>query len=140
MNKKCKVLVAFLILSLVTILGCSLFQNGITPCYINEDCANYADEPLKEALPYTTILDAKRIDYKMDYVYSLEQLEYSYLKDNLAYHLANAERFKQTIFSPEGPIGLLISGLSFGTLGALLIKRPQEKELERKLNGINNNK
>lgn len=145
MNKLQKLLIVVTALSLILMFGCSLFQNAITPCYIEEDAAIYAAEPLTELLPYTSLLDAERIDSKVDYKHQLNQVDlnrlmedddmkYDFLKDRSTIHITAAKEFKQTMFSPEGPVGLLLPTLFGGVLGGLLIKRPQEKELERKLN------
>lgn len=126
-----------LIVLLFVSAGC--LQDLITPCYINEDAAIYADEPLTEITPWTTILDAKRIDAKMDYVNEVGKLEYTYLKNNLLFHLMNAEQLKQSVFSTDGILSLLLIGGPSLALGAYGISKPADKrkvvDLERKLNG-----
>lgn len=124
--------------SLAIILGCSAAQDAVTPCVIGEDAHNYTGQPLKKFMPYTTLLDSKRIAAWTDYTHEGRQAEhrraaedddmlYGFLKGRIAIHQQGAMQFQQTVFSPEGPLGMLFVGLPFGTLGALLIKRPGDK-------------
>ena len=126
----------FVGLGLFVLLGCSAFQDTIIPTYIDPAAIEYADANVPLLLPYTTLTDAKYVDAKLDYIHSLDNLEYAYLKDGLQMHIANAEEFKRVVFNPEGPIGLLLPTLFGGTLGALLIPRPKDKkEIENLKNG-----
>jgi len=45
-----------------------------------------------------------------------------------------AEQLKQTVFDPQGSIGMLVTAGLCLTIGKLGLKSPREKELE-KLNG-----
>jgi len=125
-------------LGLAIIIGCSAMMDGVTPAVIEPEAADYAGRPIKKFMPYTSLLDAQRIDAWVDYVHLKRQASFareaeddlawvSFLKDRAAFHKANAMQFQQMVFSPEGPIGLLFPSLFAGTLGALLIKRPGDK-------------
>jgi len=138
-----KVIVWFCVLSLTVILGCASFQDAVTPCYIPPAAFDYADTEPTTFLPFTTLFDAKRIDKKIDYTHTLNQttdkLEYEFLKGLNALYISGAEQLQETVFSPNGPIGLLLPTLMGGTLGALLISKPDDKkkivDLETKING-----
>jgi hypothetical protein len=137
MTKLQKLLTTISVLGLLIVLGCSTFQNALVPCYIDPDAAIFADEPLTNIMPWTTILDAKRISTKMDFVHSVGRLEYNYLKSNLSSYLADAEQFKQTAFSPSGPIGLLVpAGLGL-TIGTLALSKPDDKKKIKELEAKN---
>lgn len=133
------------ILGLTIILGCSSFQDVFTPCYIPPASLDYADAEPTTFLPFTTLFDARRVDFRMDFVHTLNQttdrLKYEFLKGLGTFHMGAAEQFQAVIFSPTGPIGLLMPALMGGTLGALLISKPDDKkkivELEKK-NGNKN--
>jgi len=136
MSKLQKTLIGICALGLVLFIGCGAFQDAITPAYIDPAAIDFADANVPLLMPYTTIIDAKYVDKKMDLIYSIGQLEYSYLKHNLAFHLAVAEQLKQAVFSPKGGLGLLIPALSGLGIGAFGIKRPQDKkEIEELKNG-----
>ena len=139
MNKKLETLIVGVIaLVLITFFGCSAMQDAITPCHIEPDAIEYSKEKPTSFVPFTTIWDAERVNYRVDYVHQLTQiacarmaeddvLKVNFIKDKSTIHLAGAREFQETVFSPTGPVGLLVSGLGFGTLGALLIKRPGDK-------------
>lgn len=141
MGKKLKLFVVSVsIFLLATILGCSMFQDVITPCYINKNCATYADTPLKMFTPYTSLFDAKRIAAKMEYINAVGTLKYAFLKEVLDLSIVGSEQFKQKVFDPTGPIGGLLLALpSFG-LGALLVSKPEDKKKIATLEKTNGNK
>ena len=131
-------LVTIASLGLVIILGCSAMQDAVTPCIVEEGTKDYTGQPLKKIMPYTTLLDSKRIAAWTDYTHETRQAKYrrmaedddmlyGFLIDRSAVHQQDATRFQQAVFSPEGAIGLLFPTLLGGTLGALLIKRPKDK-------------
>jgi len=134
---------------LVVFFGCSLAMDAVSPCPIDPKAAEYSGQPLKkQPLPFTTVWDAKRIDSHLDYRHKLNQIalvrtmeddnsEYGFLKDAHMSNLQAGAEFQQVVFSPSGALGALIPGLSCLGIGAYCIKRPQEKELEKKLNGNN---
>ncbi len=138
MSKLQKTLMGVCILCLVLFIGCGAFQDAITPAFIDPAAIDFADADVPLLMPYTTIIDSKYVDKKMDLVHGIGQLEYSYLKHNLAFHLAVAEQLKQTVFSPQGGLGLLIpalGGLGIGTFG---LSKPKDKKIIEELkNGKN---
>lgn len=122
-------------LVLIVLFGCSAVMDAVTPCYIEPEAIRYADANPTSFMPFTTLWDAHRIDSMMGYKHILNQVEknrlledddmkYSFLKNVQAVHKQGAQALQETVFSPEGPIGLLFPTLFGGTLGALLIKRP----------------
>lgn len=129
-----KLIIWLCILGLTLIMGCSLVQDAITPCYISEEVIKSvgADLPLINGMPYTSLFDARYVKTKMHYQYLL----YNNLMTG---SIQASEAFQQKLFSPQGPIGLLIPALTAGTLGALLVSKPDDKkkiaELEKKVNG-----
>ena len=138
-----KMLIALCVFGLTIILGCSSFQDAVTPCYISEESIEYADTEPTIFLPFTTLFDARRIGAKMDFIYYRDQLvdkmQYEYLKGVNSFHIGVAEEFQERIFAPEGSIGLLLTTLMGGTLGTVLLSKPEDKkkikDLEGKVNG-----
>lgn len=151
MNRYFKTIIVTLsTLILVVFFGCSMMADVFTPCPIQPAAGEYANEPLLDFMPFTTLYDAKRIDAKLDYQHDLNQITFARLSedDNSKYgfvkdvHITNMQsglEFQQVVYSPTGPIGALIPTLTAGTLGALLISKPADKrrikELETNGNG-----
>ncbi|KKM21306.1 hypothetical protein LCGC14_1636790 [marine sediment metagenome] len=132
MSKRTQTIIAsVLILGLAALFGCSAFQDALIPCYVPPASMDYADANATSFFPWTTIFDARRIDMKMDFVHRLNQLQdnlkYGFLKGLNAFHIQAAEEMQAAIFSPEGPIGLLLPTIMGTGIGALLIKRPGDK-------------
>lgn len=127
MNKKQKVLTTIMVMLLAVLFGCSAIQDILTPTYIDEEAAEWAGMPTKLLMPYTTLFDAKRIDKAIDFKLTIEKIRGGYYKSITNLSILAGEEFKTTMFSPEGPIGLLLPTLLGGTLGAMLIKRPGDK-------------
>ncbi len=125
-TKMQKLVVWVSILMLTVMLGCASFQDALTPCYIPPETLIAADTKATTIMPFTTLFDARRVDFKLDYTYTLATMKYKYLKGLGEFHMAGAEEFQTMLFSPEGPVGLLLPTIFGGTLGALLIKRPQD--------------
>ncbi len=132
-----KLIIWLCVLGLTMIYGCSSFQDVLTPCYIPEEVIESTDVniPLIPHMPYTSLFDARYVKTKMYYRYLLY--------DNLMTGSIQAsEKFQSMVFSPTGPIGLMFPTLMGGTLGALLISKPDDKkkivELEKK-NGTHPN-
>jgi len=128
MSKVQKILVTLPGLCLFVLVGCSAFQDAIIPAYVEPVAAEYADADVPLFMPYTTLLDAKYVATKMDFVHSVGQLKYAYLKSNIDLNIAMSEEIKKMVFTPEGPIGLLLPTLLGGTLGAVLISKPGDKK------------
>jgi len=143
-GSKIKVLIITLaIFSLSVYLGCASFQEVLTPTYISQAAIEYADVNVPEFLPYNSLWDAKKVAAEMDYKYSIgqvtDEMEYNHLRGLITTHIGRGEAFRDTMFSPEGPIGLLIPASLAGILGTFAggryVKSPREKELEKKVNG-----
>ena len=148
MNNKIKMLIiTFCIMVLVIIFGCASFQDVITPTYIPPSAIEYADVnvPLIGGFPYTSLFDARTVMAKMDYVHLLnnmtEEAKYNFLKGLTQMHIDISQDFQQKLFSPTGPIGLLLPSSMAAILGLFaggrFIKSPREKELENEINKNN---
>ena len=127
MNKKQKTLTVLMVMGLAVMFGCSAIQDIITPTYVDKDAAVWADTTPKLFMPYTTLWDAKRLGRAIDYKLTIEKIKGGYYKGMTNISILAGEEIKATLFSPEGPIGLLLPTLFGGTLGAMLIKRPGDK-------------
>ncbi len=129
MNKKLKSsIIGVCILALVVMFGCSSFQEVITPTYVSEDAAAWANTPTRLLMPYTTLLDARRVNRAIDFKLTIEKIKGGYYKNMTNLSIIAGEELKTTLFSPEGPVGLALPMLFGGTLGALLIPRPGDKK------------
>jgi len=116
---------------LTVMIGCSSFQDAVTPCYIPNEIIETTDVniPILKWMPYTSLFDAKYVRTKMEFQYLLH-------KNLLNKSMEVSEAFQQRLFSPEGPIGLLIPALGGFGLGSLLISKPKDKkEIEKLKNG-----
>lgn len=128
-----KLFIWLCILGLTVMIGCSAVQKAVIPCYIPPAALDYADvnEPAT-FLPFTTLFDAERVDMKVDFVHSYNQvtdkMQYEYVKGLNTFHMSASKRLQTALFSPEGPVGLLLPTLMGGTLGALLISKPNDKK------------
>ena len=74
MKKTHKLLLSMLILSLAVMFGCSAFQTALTPCFIDNECIEFADANVPLIMPYTTISDAYYVNGRMDYVNAVDRL------------------------------------------------------------------
>jgi len=134
MNKKYKTLIITIcIVGLAGIFGACSVQDVITPCYIPEEIIKSVgvNIPIISWMPYTSLFDARFVKTKMDYQYLLHN-------NLITTSIQTSELFQQKIFSPEGPIGLLLPASLAGILGVFgggrFIKSPREKELENIVN------
>ena len=127
MNKKQKILTAFMVTALAVMFGCSAVQDLLIPTYVNEEAAEWAGIPTKLLMPYTTLFDAKRLGRAIDFKLTIERIRGGYYKSITNLSILAGEEIKTTLFSPEGPIGLLMPLLVGGGLGGMLIKRPGDK-------------
>lgn len=127
MNKKQKLLTILAAIGLIIFTSCSAVQDIIVPAYVDKDAAEWVDTTPKLFMPYTTLWDAKRIGTLLDYKFAQEKIKYGYYSSITNLSILAGEEIKATVFSPEGPVALLLPTLFGGTLGALLIKRPGDK-------------
>ena len=136
MSKIEKLIVGFCLLLSVAFMGCAAFQESVIPTYIPPDCITYADVNVPILMPYTTMIDSKYVDAGMDLRHDIGDLKFQFLKDQRLLHFNNADQMRQAVFSPDGPIGLLLpmmTGLGIGWLG---LSKPSDK---KKLNGNKEN-
>ena len=127
MNRKQKTLTILMVMCLAVMFGCSALQDVITPTFVSEKAAEWAGTTPKLFMPYTTLWDAKRVGAAIDYKLTIERIKGGYYKNMTNLAIFAGEELKTTLFSPEGPIGLLLPTLFGGALGAMLIKRPGDK-------------
>ena len=80
MNKKQKTLTILMVMGLAVMFGCSAFQDVITPTYVSEAAAEWADTTAKLFMPYTTLWDAKRVGAAIDYKITIERIKGGYYK------------------------------------------------------------
>lgn len=140
MNKKQKILTAFMVVLLAVMFGCSAVQDIFTPTYVDEKAAEWAGVSTKMLMPYTTLFDAKRVGQAIDFKLTIERIKGGYYKSITNLSILAGEEIKATVFSPEGPVGLILPTLFGGTIGTLLgsayRQRPKDKkkieELEAK--------
>lgn len=137
-----KYLKPFLIILLATIIlaiiGCSGFQDALTPCHIDGVAIEYSGQEATSYMPWTTVWDAKRIRAYLNFNHVQYQnacerlkqddtLTYAFLLNGVDANIADSVQFQATVFSPTGPLGaLLLAGGGLG-IGALAIKRPGDK-------------
>jgi hypothetical protein len=138
MKKLSKALVTLVcVIGLVIMFGCAGLQDLVIPCHIDEGVIEYSQQPATSYLPWTTVFDAERIraytDYThLDYQKSLkdlledDNLQYSFYTDRLISSIADARQLQQKLFDPNGSIGMAITALFGGTIGALFINTPKK--------------
>lgn len=127
MNKKQKTLTVLMGMCLAVMFCCSACQDLITPTYVSIEAAEWANVPTKLIMPYTTLWDAKRVGQAIDFKLTIERIRGGYYKNITNLSILAGEEIKATVFSPDGPVGLLMPMLLGGGLGAMLIKRPGDK-------------
>lgn len=140
MKKLGKALVTLVcVVGLVIMFGCASFQDLATPCHINEDAIEYSGQPATSYLPWTTVFDAERIKAYIDYEHmdlqryfkvtaEEDNLHYNFLTDRVTSSIADAREFQQKVFNPNGSIGIAITALFGGTIGAMFINTPKKEK------------
>lgn len=130
------------IILLLIVLGCASFQAALTPCYVSPAAAAWADTKTTSIFPWTTLFDAQRVDMKLDYVYTMKQitdtLDYEYHKGITRFHKAAGEELRAALFSPTGPLALIVPTGLAATAGALLFSKPTDKKKIKELEIQNN--
>jgi len=149
MIEKIKVLaVGLIIVVLVGFLGCAGFQDALTPCYIDQEIGEYTESNMTSFVPFTSLFDAKRLKRRMNFIHQMNQEEisrlgvddgmlYVFLNDSVTLGMGDASQLQETIFSPSGPIGLLVTTSLGGLLGATLISKPSDR---KEIENLKNNK
>jgi hypothetical protein len=138
-NKKQKLLVGVLVLFLVAIFGCAAVQNAVIPMYINPEVGEYTGECMISWMPWTSIWDGDRLAAKMKFLHEANLIEleraaeddtkyYGFLTDAMILDRQDAVALKSAVFSPSGPLGMLLTGLPMFGLGAMLISKPEDKK------------
>lgn len=136
--------IGFMMVLFVVMLGCSSIQNGIIPCNIDPANGEYAGEKMTSWMPWTTIWDSDRLAAKMKFLHEANLIEleraaeddtryYGFLKDAMILDRGNATEFRDAVFSPKGPGGMLASALLPFGLGAFLITKPGDKKKIKEL-------
>jgi hypothetical protein len=132
---------------LLILIGCASMQDAITPCVVEPKIIGYvqASDPCfspKSLVPYTSLADSRRTQAYFNFYHVMNQTTWQRIMadDSVFYdfqttrqnaHEKDSMELEQQLFSPSGMFGLLattlLSGTVFGTLGGVLIKRPQDK-------------
>lgn len=143
-----KLVIPFFVLVLVAMLSAGCFQDLLIPTYVGPEAKKY--DPAGDAndlsdmnsitsiFPWPTLWDAKQLAKRMQRKNEVEQRDIGRLLVDKASHYAyvakahytnieDAENFKKTVFSPTGPIGLLVPTLAAFGIGAMGITRPRDK-------------
>lgn len=140
MKKFSKALVTLVcIIGLVITFGCAGLQDLVVPCHIDENAIEYSGQKPTSYLPWTTVFDAERIKAYMnfthlDYQKTLkdmlvgDDLLYDFYTDQINNNLADARQLQQKLFNPNGSVGMAITALFGGTIGAMFFNTPKKKE------------
>ena len=152
MSKKQKVVVVLLGALLTFMVGCSSFQNVLTPAYIYPNAIEYSEVDVPEFLPWTTLWDLDRVERGIEYKHYLKVVSLqreiedndflkNWFKDSLSISRQNAIELRDNLFSPTGPMSLLLTACPALGIGWLALSKPSDKkhiiELEKK-NGNGN--
>lgn len=141
MKKFSKALVTLIcVIGLVVMFGCAGLQDVITPCHIDENAITYSRQEPTSYLPWTTVFDAERIRAYMnfthlDYQKTLkdilagDNLLYDFYTGQINSSITDARQLQQKLFNPNGSIGMAITALFGGTIGAMFINTPKKKEI-----------
>ena len=120
----------------VVFIGAGCIQDIITPTYVDQNAAEWADVPTKLFLPYSTLWDAKRLARAIDYKLTIERIKGGYYKNITNLSILAGEELKNTVFAPDGLLSLFLIGGPFTALGAFAISKPKDrKEIEALKNG-----
>ena len=128
MNRKQKALFVLMVMGLAVMFGCSALQDVIIPAIVNQEAAEWANTTPKSFMPYTTLWDAKRVGAAIDFKLTIERIRGGYYKGITNLSILAGEELKITLFSPEGPVGLLLPTLFGGVLGGMLFSKPGDKK------------
>lgn len=131
--------VALLVIGELALIGCAMAPDLVIPCWIEPEAAEYADVNIPGLLPYTTLHDARQVARGMNFKHLTSQtailrdlddenLRYNYLNNAHSLYMRQSEQLKENVFSPTGPIGILLSGGILGTMGIVLVDRPGTRQ------------
>jgi len=144
MSKKLKKLLQTTVMVLAGIMalvfvGAGCVQDAVTPAYVSEEAAEWANVSTKLFMPYTTLWDAKRLANAIDYKLTIERIKGGYYKNTTNLSILSGEELKNTIFKPDGLLSLLMIGGPTFAAGSYLISKPKDKkEIEELKNGGKN--
>lgn len=117
----------------LTFIGAGCVQDAVTPAYVSEDAAKWAGVPTKMLLPYTTLLDVKRVGMAIDYKLTIERIKGGYYKNVTNLSILAGEELKNTVFAPDGLLSLLLIGGPTLALGAYGISKPKDLKIIEEL-------
>ena len=137
MKKLLKVVAITLVgMVLLVFIGAGCIQDAVTPTYVDQDAAEWANVPTKLFLPYSTLWDAKRLARAIDYKLTIERIKGGYYKSITNLSILAGEELKNTVFAPDGLLSLLMIGGPSLALGAYGISKPKDrKQIEELKNG-----
>lgn len=132
----------FLILAELILIGCAMVPDLVIPCWIEPEAAEVADVNIPGLLPWTTLHDAQQVSRGLNYNHLMSQmrfargladenLKHDFLSNAHNLYIEQAEQFKEDVFSPTGPIGILLSGGALGGLMLFVDKPGTRKRLEQ---------
>ena len=138
-SKLSLLLVPFFVLVLIAIFGCAAMQELVVPMHVDEEAKDYAEDDATSYLPWPTLWDGKRLAVKMKRKNEMNQRDlgrlmvddasfYAFIANQQLLNIRNAEELKETMFSPSGPMGLLLPALAGMGLGAFAISKPADKK------------
>ena len=120
----------------ILFVGAGCIQDIITPCYVDQDAAEWANVPPKLFMPYSTLWDSKRLARAIDYKLTIERIKGGYYKSITNLSILAGEDLKNTVFAPDGLLSLLMIGGPCLAAGGMFIPRGRDKkEIERLKNG-----
>jgi len=117
-------------------VGAGCIQDIVTPAHVSKEAAKWADVPTKLYLPYTSLADAKRVAMAIDYKLTIEKIKAGYYKNITNISILAGEEFKDTVFSPDGALSLLLVGGPLFAAGVYGVSKPKDRrEIEELKNG-----
>lgn len=139
MRKLGKALVTLIcVIGLVFIFGCASLQNLAIPTHVDEGAIVYSDVEPTSYLPWTTLYDAQRLRREIVYKHECLQRVYKRLQEDdnakvthiiggLDNNIGESQVIKEKLFNPNGSVGMALTALFGGTIGALFINTPKKK-------------
>ena len=123
---------------LAIIFGCASMQSLSIPTHVDQSVIDYADVEPTSYLPWTTLYDARRIRRGMIYKHDCLQRVYirlqeddnakvTHLLSGLDTNIGEAETMREKLFNPNGSVGMALTALFGGTIGAFFINTPKKK-------------
>lgn len=140
MSKLQMLLVTSLGVLFTALIGCAAFEKSVVPCWIPEECKEYADANVPIIMPWTTINDAEYVEAKMDLEHYKKEADFTFMKEDIQGHIERANQFRHIVFDPTGPLGILLASIPGFAAGSYLVSKPGDrKEIEKLKNGNKEN-